>query len=283
MARLTVQLENTAVGGSLARVTAQASFFAKGPDGAVRASATGEPDAAGQVALELNALLKDHEVVVVALLDATSTLGQVSVDATTVPNATPVELSFEFAEVTPAVPPEAAPERPSFTYGRLLDRRGHADMEGVQIVFYATRVAGGPSEPFTSVTTETNGYFFLEYPEGDFVDVNAEVGLPLAANTLPVRLDDVGTAAAPVKVFPRRIILVVDLESGDSPSTAPGQDDCGCGCGELDMHAGKRVLEEYSFHSLVRTTEPEVRGFVLDDLPDITLEWNAVSYLFPAS
>jgi hypothetical protein len=272
VARLAVHLVNTAAGGSLARVSAQASYFAKGPDdAAVRTFVAGEADGAGQVALELNALIKEREVVVVALLDRTNTLGQIGVDGTTLPNESPVELSFEFAETTPAIPPAPEPERPAFTYGRLLDRRGKADMEGVQIVFYATRTAGGQSEPFTSVVTETNGYFFLEYPEGDFVDVHAEVGLPLVANMLPVRLDEIDTPAESPPVFPKRIILVVDLESGETPPTSSGADD-DCGCGEIDMHAGKRVLEEYSFQSLVRTTEPEVRGFVLDDPPDITLD-----------
>ncbi|MGN6871242.1 MAG: papain-like cysteine protease family protein [Solirubrobacteraceae bacterium] len=272
MARLTVQLVNTAAGGSLARVSAQASFFAKGLDGgAVRTFALGETDGAGQVALELNGLIKERDVVVIALLDGTSTLGQVSVDGTTLPNETPIELAFEFAEATPGVPTAPEPDRPAFTYGRLLDRRGKVDMEGVQIVFYATRTALGPSEPFTSVSTEANGYFFLEYPEGEFVEVHAEVGLRLVANMLPVRLDQINLPSDPTSVFPTRIILVVDLESSEAVPSTPTAAEEDCGCGQLDMHSGKRVLEEYSFHTLVRTTEPEVRGFVLDDLPDITL------------
>ena len=138
-------------------------------------------------------------------------------------------------------------------------------MEDVQIIFEATRVGEDSQQPIATVRTEANGYFFIEYPDGRFLNAAARVGLKVIQNPVPIRLEK--TSEPDVMIFPTNVIVVVELEKSDQtgePSDA--------GCKELDVHEPKRVLEEYSFYTLVRTTEPEILGYVLEEKDDISLD-----------
>ena len=66
--------------------------------------------------------------------------------------------------------------------------------------------------------------------------------------------------------FPPRIILVIEPDLNDHES------DCDCNdCSSLDFHAKRKVLEEYTYYSIVRTTEPQIRSTTLEEDGTITV------------
>ncbi|HRI35295.1 MAG TPA: hypothetical protein PLD02_16215, partial [Saprospiraceae bacterium] len=166
--------------------------------------------------------------------------------------------------------------KPSFTYGRLLDRKGIASMEDIQIIFSVKKGDSDAFEPVTSIKTEAQGYFSIEYPIGDFKEAVALVGLELSNNPIPMKLDEKiikvtnergDEEEKTILVFPKRVILIAELIENVSPKV--GDKDCSCKANEF---GDKRVLEEFSFYSLVRTSEPAIKGYVLEDEDEITLE-----------
>jgi hypothetical protein len=195
------------------------------------------------------------------------------VDDSTLPLAFAADADID-PDTTP--PPAAPPARPAFAYGRLLDKRGVRSMDGVQVIVSATRQGRTEPEVLAAVLTEAQGYFSIDYPDGVFTAAMAQVGLDLVQNPMPIRLEP--DDGAPVDgdgtrlVFPRHLVLVAEFAA--EPSTPPSDagsshPDCDCKATEF---GDKRVLEEFSFFSLVRTSEPAIQGFVLADEDEITLE-----------
>lgn len=191
-----------------------------------------------------------------------------------VEDATVVAMTFAANEAldpdtTPASP--SAASRPAFAYGRLLDRRGAHGMDGVQIIFSARREGSSEIEIIAAVTTEASGYFAIDYPVGFFVEASAYVGLELSNNPIAIRLEPEPepTDGGARLVFPRSVILVAEFPASAPAPAAEGEGDCHC---NANRFGDKRVLEEFSFFSLVRTSEPAIQGFVLADEDEITLE-----------
>lgn len=175
------------------------------------------------------------------------------------------------AEIDPDTTPPAPvePPRPAFAYGRLIDKQGVRNMDGVQIVILAQREGRTELEPLTAVTTEAQGYFTIDYPTGAFTQAAAQVGLELTVNPIPIRLEAGADAESERRAFPRSVILVAELAASVPAPSSPGAGDCGC---EVTEFGDRRVLEEFSFFSLVRTSEPAIQGFVLEDEDELTLE-----------
>ncbi|MBO0933344.1 M23 family metallopeptidase [Fibrella aquatilis] len=182
-------------------------------------------------------------------------------------------------EINPDATPEppAEPAHPAFVYGRLLDKKGVRKMDDVQIIILVQTEAEGNFVPLTTVRTEAQGYFAMDYPVGTFIAATAQVGLNLTENPIPIKLEpqkrlvanpDGGETEVTELVFPRRVILVANLADATTPTPDAGDCDCGCTAGEFDQ---KRVLEEFSFYSLVRTSEPAIKGYVLEDEDELTL------------
>ncbi len=171
---------------------------------------------------------------------------------------------------------------PPFVYGRLLDKKGVKDLEDVQIIILVKKENENDFLPLTSVKTEVKGYFTFEYPAGFFTEAVASIGLDLSENPMPIKLDTKKVKISnergveeekDVLVFPRRAILVVDVNENvaDKINTT----DCGC---HADEFGKKKVLEEFSFFSLIRTSQPEIKGYVLEDEDEITL-WEVLNNL----
>ncbi|CCG98746.1 hypothetical protein FAES_0735 [Fibrella aestuarina BUZ 2] len=187
-------------------------------------------------------------------------------------------VAFELnEEIDPATQPElpAEPARPAFVYGRLLDKAGIQRLEDVQLIIMVQTEVDGPFEPLTSVRTEAQGYFVLDYPAGVFTQAAAQVGLNLKHNPIPIKLDEQtriitdpdGDSTVTELVFPRRVILVAEL--AETPAPDPETNcDCGCEAGHFEQ---KRVLEEFSFYTLVRTSEPAIKGYVIEEETELTL------------
>jgi hypothetical protein len=63
-------------------------------------------------------------------------------------------------------------------------------MVDVQIIIFVKKEAAGEFESLTAVTTEAQGYFIFDYPQGSFIEAQALVGLELVNNPLPIRLEE---------------------------------------------------------------------------------------------
>ena len=142
-------------------------------------------------------------------------------------------------------------------------------MEDIQIIISAKKESTGDFEPIVSVKTEAHGYFSIEYPTGDFKEAVALVGLELVENPISIKLDAniIESIETTTLVFPLRIILIAELK--ESASAIEDSKDCGCQANEFGE---KRILEEFSFYSLVRTSEPVIKGYVIEDEDEIALE-----------
>src|SRR5688572_8412977 len=131
--------------------------------------------------------------------------------------------------------------------------------------------------PVGFATTETNGYFLT-----GFLIFNdpADIGKLIAAKAVvskdgkvweqPIQLHTVTVGfEMPDKHFiPRRLIIVINEELGEADDEA-GEGDCGCS--DLNFHE-KKTLEEYSYYTVVRTTEPAIIADTLEEEDEVDLD-----------
>jgi hypothetical protein len=164
--------------------------------------------------------------------------------------------------------------------GKLISNRTEAKLDGYQVVIYAAtaNLADGTPDflPVAFARTETNGYFvtsflIFNHPEdvNNVIAGKASIAKDDFQKDIPIRWTDKtegdGELAVRKTMLPDRLILVInesDEEAGD------GKD---CGCNDLNFHE-KKVLEEYSYHTVVRTTEPSIIADVLEEEIEINLE-----------
>jgi hypothetical protein len=164
--------------------------------------------------------------------------------------------------------------------GRVLDAMGKRPAANVQVVLWGAPLDGENGEPraFATARTGATGYFSFEYPRGRFRSAFGVVGI---GGGIHVPIPLAGDA------FPRSVILVVTIpedgirdDTGDCgcvPSAPRGQDpvdvvtspesfssDVGGGrC--VDFTVPNRAIEEFRFYTVVRTTEPAIKGLTLSD------------------
>ena len=174
----------------------------------------------------------------------------------------------------------------SVTYkikGKLISNRGDAKMDGYQIVIFAAtgNLANGTTPEFSPVAfgkTETSGYFvtglLLFENEADSRRITAAKALVTKDQfsvELPIRLvvsSNEDDGAPRTSMLPDRLILVID-ESVQAVDDSEGGKDCGCT--DLNFHE-KKVLEEYSYYTVVRTSEPSIIADVLEEEREIDLQ-----------
>ena len=105
-----------------------------------------------------------------------------------------------------------------------------------------------------------------DLPSGMYAEAYAAVSLKTTATKFPVNLEPVSNST--LKVFPSRIILVVEAITETEPEKATD-----CGCEALgDFHEQKRVLEEFSYCSLIRTSDPEIKAYTIEEDEEVSLE-----------
>lgn len=169
---------------------------------------------------------------------------------------------------------------PATLRGRVIDRAGKREIAGVQVILFGTASGDSKAFPLLAATTDGRGYFFGSYPVGSFASVEGAIGIE-GVDNVPVRLLEDGS-------LPANVILVIDLAedavlpepSGDVPRQ-PGDEelaeasetfhqDVGGGC--VDFHKPNRTLESAEYFSVVRTTEPEIKGLTLTDPPRINIK-----------
>lgn len=189
---------------------------------------------------------------------------------------------------------EILPTRPIKTVGRLIARDGKTSLSGVQVIIYATKEVVNDEEqepkyhPILVTLTETDGYFVFDTPQEAYADAYAIVG-QVSNERIPIRLEKdkvlirekdedgiVTETTIEKRFFLNNLILVVDTEDEHHPEACDCDD-----CGSLDFHQPHRVLEEFSYYSVVRTSEPEIKGFTLEEEGTITI--GELSDLLPIS
>ncbi len=228
----------------------------------------GTQEASQEIEFE-DSLLVERAIIILLRRQEGNVLTQKSIPPKRLDNQSiPIEFILnEEVELTPAEEP-AEPAKPNFIYGRLLEKRGNQSTEDVQIIISAKREEAAELEPIAAVRTESKGYFALEYPEGYYTEAVAVVGLNITQDAIPIRLDSIAVDEENKLVFPKRLLLVVEQVVGNDDDQS-SEEDCGCNSLNLDE---KRILEEFSYFSLVRTSEPEIKGFVLEEEDELSLE-----------
>ncbi len=164
--------------------------------------------------------------------------------------------------------------------GKLISSGNDTKLDGYQVVIFgatANLTDGTPDFlPVAFATTETNGYFITSFL---FFNVPDDIHKVIAGKVrvtkddfskeVPIRLvektEGEGENIVRKSMLPDRLIVVISEES-------EAEEPCkNCGCTDLNFHE-KKVLEEYSYYTVVRTTEPSIIADVLEDEKEINLE-----------
>jgi hypothetical protein len=165
--------------------------------------------------------------------------------------------------------------------GKVISNRPAAKMDGYQVVIFAAtgNVSGGTTPDYIAVAfakTETNGYFVTDpLLFRDPADMNrvtvakATVTRDEFSSEHPIQLvvtgdDTTGRASR----LPDRVILVINE---DDAAADDGEDAGNDGCSDLNFHE-KKVFEEYSYYTVVRTSEPSIIADILEEEEDIDLQ-----------
>lgn len=194
----------------------------------------------------------------------------------------------------PGRPPMHEPRR---IRGRVIERSGKRLPPSVQVLLLAS-LAGDDAAPYVPVLaamTDSSGYFAGEVPGTTFGRVMAVVSG--ARHEVPVRLVE--------GLIPLSLPLIVDM-TDHLPGLARPAKDGGCGTGRVprtptqeaiaespemystDLGGGQcvsftvpnRAIEEYGFHFVVRTTEPDITGLttgMIHDAPVVGANVGAAS------
>ncbi len=182
--------------------------------------------------------------------------------------------TIEKPDFEPAADP-AAGTRPTLT-GRVVDEKGRETPPNLPVVIW-TATGGGELQPNVLTSTQPGGFFSAVWPSDTFTDAEGRVAdIP----GVPIRLDGDGR-------LPRDVLLVLDLGElvdeehcacHDPPPRAPEPADLVCnpaafsqdlGTGCVDLTTPNRVIEEFSYRFVIRTSEPRVKGITLGVRPTV--------------
>jgi hypothetical protein len=152
--------------------------------------------------------------------------------------------------------------------GRVIDSRGAAVAAGVPVILWGVVAddASATPQPLVISKTQSGGYFSAPWISTPLASAFGRVA---GSDPVPIQTDDLR--------LPRRVLLVLevpDTENDDSnnPPRVPDpadltrnpaafSQDLGRGC--INLSTPNRVIEEFSYTTVVRTSEPEVRGITL--------------------
>ncbi|WP_420545292.1 hypothetical protein [Nitrosopumilus sp.] len=175
--------------------------------------------------------------------------------------------------------------KPKRLRGLVVDSTGQGNVNNKQVVLWATKQSSDAQpEIVGSTRTDAQGYFSINFPLGSFS--NAE-GMVNGSIKVPIRLNDDGS-------FTEKIVLGAEIpkdeeeertkkqecncKSEDVPRNPDNEDlvnssvytsDIGGRC--VDITKPNRVLEEFDYYSVVRTTEPVIKGITIKEPPKINL------------
>jgi len=151
-------------------------------------------------------------------------------------------------------------------HGRILDRNNTVVFANATVVIYGTENPQPASEKDFQVMayaeSDQRGYFTFPSFEDPIKSAFAVIGWKGSYRVDIVFKDR----------FPEKLILVVDV----APEVAA--EDCDCG-DDMNMHRKNRILEEHSFYSVIRTSEPQIKAYTISE--DEELEISDLSVEFP--
>jgi hypothetical protein len=171
---------------------------------------------------------------------------------------------------------------PSILKGRILSNNPSRKLEKIQLVIEVAivePVTDADYFPICYAVSEQDGYFFtsqINFTEFESLkSARAKLGL-LEIAPISIRLEDIVIMTTPsngdvdaqtktIKSLPEKIILYVNE---NDPKALVESD---CDCKDLDFHE-KKALDEFSFYTVVRTTEPLIQALEIDDVEEINLE-----------
>ncbi|GAA0528078.1 hypothetical protein FHS83_002262 [Rhizomicrobium palustre] len=155
--------------------------------------------------------------------------------------------------------------------GRVIGPDGTPAPRGLAIVLWGlSGEAGANPAPLQTFQTQVGGYFSGPWPSGALVAAYAEVN---GTNRAAITLEDGHLPRRTILVVPLPALPADDCNCAPVPPRAPDQQDLvanpsaysqdlGPGCMNLTMP--NRVLEEFPYFTIVRTTEPDVRPMNTD-------------------
>jgi hypothetical protein len=154
--------------------------------------------------------------------------------------------------------------------GKLISNNANRKLDNIKLVVFVSNLESPNDDDFFPVCyaiTESEGYFLTNQPRFP-KEVNFERITKAFVKTsiegilsIPIRLE-FGTGK--LGKLPATIILFVNEQN-------IGNNECHqCGCNELNF-INKKVIEEFSFYSVVRTTEPLIEAIEIDE-EEISLE-----------
>jgi hypothetical protein len=172
--------------------------------------------------------------------------------------------------------------KPERIRGLLIDPSGKNRVGNKHVILLA-QLAGTVSQVVGATRSDAQGYFSAPFPLGTFAAAFATVA---GAERVPIRLNDDGS-------FPNRVVLAVD---GGSEEEEHEKDGCACesvvprdpdaedlvnspstysvdrGEGHcVELTKPNRVLQEFDFHAVVRSTEPQIKGLSITEPPKVGL------------
>jgi hypothetical protein len=275
MSKLLVQLVSPS-GGSFAGHTVSASFTQKvQQEGATTApveihsvsSAVADVSGKAEIALPAKSQLTQSPIGLKVSAPDGQALGEGTAQFADVDSGKPVKATVSPKEGQP-LGESADPSfgKPARVRGLIIDRTGGNGGALRQVVLRATRDGGGEEIVGTAVSDE-KGYFSVPYPLGQFERAEGE---PAGAEPLPIAINADGS-------FPERVVLSVTAPGPITDAGVPRDpdpedlvnapdtytDDIGGRC--TDFTKPNRVLEEFSFYTVVRTTEPAIRGLTVGE------------------
>jgi hypothetical protein len=145
-----------------------------------------------------------------------------------------------------------------FTEGRLIDLYRGNSLEDYFIVIYAsTKTNPEPEDfyPIVETTSGNEGYFRFKRPQIKALTA-AYAKTSKTDETIGIKLDDY-SERNPIN-FPKRLILV--LETGFDDQCDEESD-----CDKLGFRGHNNIIEEFTYHTVVRTSEPEIEPLELYD------------------
>jgi hypothetical protein len=174
--------------------------------------------------------------------------------------------------------------KPDRIRGLLIDPTGKNRVGGKQVILFARSASDSPLQVVAVTRSDGRGYFSAPFPLGNFV---AAVGAVGGGEQTPIRLQDDGS-------FPDRFVLGVGAAT-EEPTT--DEEPCACealvprdpdaddlvnspttystdrGEGKcVDITKPNRVLQEFDFHAIVRSTEPQIRGLTVREPPKVGID-----------
>ena len=152
--------------------------------------------------------------------------------------------------------------------GRVIDIRGIQVGAGVPVILWgvaADDVSRTP-RPLVITKTQAGGYFSSDWVS---ITLTTAFGRVAGSDAIPIQLEDLR--------MPLRVLLVLEVPNiatpdNDHPPRVPDpvdltrnptafSQDLGRGC--IDLCTPNRVIEEFTYTTVVRTSEPEVKGVTL--------------------